>query len=82
MFSMFLMSFLGGDGSKVSGLGLRSKAEGGGEVEWGGEAGGEEGGLDLGVKDLKADGLSLGECMEEEMEVLREDEGKEGDWRE
>ena len=37
MFSMFLMSFLGGEG-----LGLSSKEEGGGEVEWGGEAGGED----------------------------------------
>ena len=82
MFSMFLISFLGGDGNKVScGLGLRSKEEGGGEVECGGEAGGEEGGFDLGVKDRKAEG-PLGECMDEEMEVLREDEGKEGDWRE
>ena len=81
MFSMFLISFLGGDGNNVSGLGLRSKEEGGGEAEWGGEAGGEEGGLDFGVKDRKADG-PLGECMEEEMEVLREDVGKEGDWRE
>ena len=81
MFSMFLMSFLGGDGSKESGLGLSSKEEGGGEVEWGGEAGGDVGGFDFGVNDLKADG-PFGECIEEEMEVLREEEGKEGDWRE
>ena len=82
MFSMFLISFLGGEGSNVSGFGLRSKEfEGGGDVEWGGEAGGDEGGFDLGVKDLKADG-PLGECMEEEMEVLREEDGKDGDWRE
>jgi len=82
MFSMFLISFLGGDGNKVScGFGLRSKEEGGGEVECGGEAGGEEGGFDLGVKDRKADG-PLGECMDDEMEVLREEEGKEGEWRE
>ena len=64
MFSMFLMSFLGGDGSKESCLGLSSKEEGGGEVEWGGE----EGGFDFGVNDLKADG-PFGECMEEEMEA-------------
>ena len=35
----------------------------------------------MGVKDLKADG-PLGECMEEEMDVLRDEEGKDGDWRE
>lgn len=76
---MFLISFLGGDGS--SGFGLRSK-EAGGEAEIGGEAGGDEGGFDLGVRDLKAEG-PVGECMEDAMDVFKDDEeGKVGDIRE
>ena len=79
MFSIFLISFFGGDGSSCFGL---SSKDAEGEAEWGGEAGGEEGGLDLGVKERKADG-PVGECIEEAMEVFSEEVGREtGEWRE
>ena len=58
-------------------MGLRSR-EATGEAECGGEAGGEEGGFDLGVRERKAEG-PVGECIEEEMEVLREEVGREGE---
>ena len=64
-------------------LGLVLRSRDNGEVQLGGETGGLEAPLDLGVMLLKADGpLELGECIDEASEVLRDDESEEGETRE
>ena len=80
MLSMFLMSFLGSTLMlMLVGEELRSKEAG--EVQLGGDTGGLEAPVDLGVMLLNAEGpeTELGECIEDVREVLREEEAEEGD---
>ena len=82
MLSMFLMSFLGSS-LIAGGLGtfgdvLMSKEPG--EAQLGGETGGEEAPVDLGVRLLKADGPDeLGECIDEARDVFNDEESEDGD---
>lgn len=70
---------MGGEG--ISSFGLESR-DADGDVDIGGEAGGDDAGLDLGVKERKADG-PFGECIEDAKDVFKEEEdGKDGETRE
>jgi len=82
MLSMFLMSFLGSiliaGGLGTFGEVLMSKEPG--EAQLGGETGGEEAPVDLGVRLRKADGPEeLGECIDEAKDVFNEEDIEDGD---
>ena len=81
MLSIFLMSFLGSclmTGLVSLGDVLRSRLLG--EAQLGGDTGGLEAPLDLGVMLLKAEGTEeLGECIDEAREVFKEDDSEEGE---
>ena len=83
MLSMFLMSFLGSTLIVIPGLGslglvLRSSEDG--DAQLGGDTGGLEAPVDLGVRLRKAEGPDeLGECIDEARDVFNDDDNDDGD---
>ena len=83
MLSMFLISFLGSTLIVIPGLGslglvLRSSEDG--DAQLGGETGGLEAPVDLGVRLRKADGPEeFGECIDDARDVFSDDDNDDGD---